>query len=212
MRKVITLILISSVSFGVMAEISQEAKDAVTRNLKDPSSVQFRDTTTIKNSKNEQSHCGEFNAKNSYGGYVGFKRFSYSNGILTVVDNENNTLDDLIDYAASGCGGEQKEVIARNPKISLDSCLLSWQQIEDVTINNKSKDEAINSAIEVMKSKNNDISDSQVTLLKNQFSSAIDQTLNFPGTVQAIKENPKSFKENFVERCDSDTRRYLLSN
>lgn len=212
MRKVIALILISSVSFGVMAEISQEAKDAVTRNLKDPSSVQFRDTTTIKNSKNEQSYCGEFNAKNSYGGYVGFKRFSYSNGILTMINDENNTMENLINYGVSGCGGKQKEIIARNPNITLDSCLLSWQQIEDVVLNNKSKDEAVNSAIEVMKSKNNSISDEQISLLRSQYTISLEQTLSLPRNVKAIQENPRLFKDGFVGQCDSDTRKYLLSN
>ncbi len=43
----------------------------ITRNFKDPASAQFM-WGPVKNAK---IYCGKVNAKNSYGGYVGFKRF-----------------------------------------------------------------------------------------------------------------------------------------
>lgn len=61
----------------------EQAKEAIQRQLKDPGSVQFRDTTpffkTLYNfglaGKQEPlwALCIEVNAKNSYGGYVGFE-------------------------------------------------------------------------------------------------------------------------------------------
>ena len=50
------------------------AKDAISRDLKDPSSVQFR-SVTIVDAFGGKIVCGELNGKNSYGAYVGFKPF-----------------------------------------------------------------------------------------------------------------------------------------
>lgn len=49
-----------------------EAKEAVSRDLKDPSSAQFRD---LKKCEDGKGVIGEVNAKNSYGAYSGFKGF-----------------------------------------------------------------------------------------------------------------------------------------
>jgi len=43
--------------------------------LKDPSSVQYKNVGIITKKAGTKTVCGEFNAKNSYGGYVGFKYF-----------------------------------------------------------------------------------------------------------------------------------------
>lgn len=66
-------------------KIIQLAQEEVKLNLKDPDSAQFRnvvlkeDTTKPENiDKNiglQPNVCGEVNAKNSMGGYVGFKPF-----------------------------------------------------------------------------------------------------------------------------------------
>jgi hypothetical protein len=49
----------------------EEAQRVVADRMKDPRSVQFRNVAT-----GSLGHvCGELNAKNSYGAYVGFKRF-----------------------------------------------------------------------------------------------------------------------------------------
>lgn len=52
------------------------------KDLKDPSSAQFRNVKYGKGVPGAWPMCGEFNAKNSYGGYVGFQRFS---GIVNVM-------------------------------------------------------------------------------------------------------------------------------
>ncbi len=51
-----------------------EAKKAVERLLTDPSSVQYRDLKI----HSEDVVCGEVNAKNRLGGYVGFRSFIYN--------------------------------------------------------------------------------------------------------------------------------------
>lgn len=49
-------------------------RQGVTTQLKDPSSVQFRSERIIE-IHGEKVLCGEMNAKNALGGYVGFRRF-----------------------------------------------------------------------------------------------------------------------------------------
>ena len=52
----------------------EEAKQNITAGLKDPNSVQFR-KLHVAHEGAKPVLCGELNAKNSYGGYVGFRRF-----------------------------------------------------------------------------------------------------------------------------------------
>ena len=59
--------VIASVGFVVgCSNADKETISSVKNNLKDPESAQFQ---------NVKGYCGEVNAKNSYGGYDGFKRF-----------------------------------------------------------------------------------------------------------------------------------------
>lgn len=99
----------ASALFGAGCDGHQEdvaaAKAWVEAHLKDPSSVQYRNVRRVpdKNGYPRVMICGEMNAKNSYGGYVGFRRFywygSAPNGDLDLfqqVENaENQSLFDL---------------------------------------------------------------------------------------------------------------------
>lgn len=55
-------------------EFVAKAKTAVAHDLKDPGSAQFRGTY-ISEERATRFLCGEINAKNSYGAYVGFRKF-----------------------------------------------------------------------------------------------------------------------------------------
>lgn len=60
----------------------KNAKATLTKNFKDPDSAQYRGLFIAQ----EGSYywlCGEVNAKNSYGAYVGFRRF-YASEYITV--------------------------------------------------------------------------------------------------------------------------------
>lgn len=50
-----------------------KAKELLVRSFKDPASVQWRNTFVSE--RHSVALCGELNAKNSYGGYIGFQRF-----------------------------------------------------------------------------------------------------------------------------------------
>lgn len=52
--------------------IQKEAQDAVSHDLRDPSSAQFRDVKVYS-----KAVCGEINGKNGVGAYAGFARFWY---------------------------------------------------------------------------------------------------------------------------------------
>jgi hypothetical protein len=69
-----------------------DAKAAVAHELKDPESAQFRDLKQYGD-----LICGEVNAKNSYGGYVGFEPF-YTQG--DTVELAVETGDDLVDVTS----------------------------------------------------------------------------------------------------------------
>jgi len=61
---------------GYSALVAQ-AKTKIARDLKDPDSAKFRDVGIYKSStgKGGVAVCGEINAKNGYGAYIGFRKF-----------------------------------------------------------------------------------------------------------------------------------------
>lgn len=68
-----------------------KAKATISQDLKDPDAAKFRDIGIYKSTtgKGGVSVCGEVNAKNSYGAYVGYKRFVVS-GDMAYINAEEN--------------------------------------------------------------------------------------------------------------------------
>ncbi|WP_141687427.1 hypothetical protein [Pseudomonas putida] len=68
-------------SAAAMTEIRNQrvAREFVEGVLKDPSSAEFR---------NQRGLCGEVNSKNSFGGYVGFKKFIAASREMVVFEND----------------------------------------------------------------------------------------------------------------------------
>lgn len=85
-----TAALIRDTRSGNYGKFVAMAKASITSQLKDPDSAQFK--SLFISGKTAPVLCGELNGKNSYGGYVGYRRF-YStgkpllNGIETDKDN-----------------------------------------------------------------------------------------------------------------------------
>lgn len=63
----------AAASPSINDQMEEKAKKTIANSLKDPGSAQFRN---IRESS-PGILCGEVNAKNSMGGYVGFKRFTW---------------------------------------------------------------------------------------------------------------------------------------
>lgn len=57
------------------AEVAAKLKDELTRDFKDPAAAQFRNLFVSAKSE-VYTLCGEVNGKNSYGAYIGFRRFA----------------------------------------------------------------------------------------------------------------------------------------
>lgn len=60
-----------------------EYRASVEHPLKDPGSAQYRNDRVVTNAMGLSHYCGEINAKNSLGGYTGFRRFIASKTSVT---------------------------------------------------------------------------------------------------------------------------------
>ena len=106
MRNTIIALLLAAIPFAAGASEQEEAAvmAAVAALMKDPDSVQFRNVqTVVYNTEVGRSAyvCGEFNAKNSYGGYVGYRRFFKSATLATgrsstapILESQSDGLDE----------------------------------------------------------------------------------------------------------------------
>lgn len=75
------------------------AKNSITKILKDPESARFDDFWVITNSKDKRYVCGYVNAKNSFGGYTGKKLF-YVNDKSSYIEG-SGTLGSIVPHMCS---------------------------------------------------------------------------------------------------------------
>ncbi len=68
------------------------AQDAAKKGLKDPDSAKFQNLR-VADFDGGKVVCGEINAKNSYGGYVGYKRFVAGTSAATIYDTSSKYPD-----------------------------------------------------------------------------------------------------------------------
>ena len=76
------------------------AQDAAKKGLKDPDSAKFQNLR-IADFDGGKVVCGEINAKNSYGGYVGYKRFVAGTSAATIY-NTSSKYPDINDASNAG--------------------------------------------------------------------------------------------------------------
>lgn len=100
---------------------TNEAKEAVSRKMRDPSSVQFRELRTVKQADGTRAVCGEYNAKNAFGAYVGFEGFVFHEGRV-YLQKASVDLSDARDI----------ELTTEGLRAHNDLCLLKGQTIEEV--------------------------------------------------------------------------------
>jgi hypothetical protein len=116
--KIINILIVCF--FGVFASACgnpniELAKKAIERDLLDPASVQYRDVKEFS----EGVVCGEINAKNGLGGYVGYKTFIY-NGMLK--DGAYFETDDRV-QVKWWCSDKP------NKRISHDQAVFKWETL-----------------------------------------------------------------------------------
>jgi hypothetical protein len=90
--------------------VQSEAMEAVAAQMKDPASAQFRGLKSGKTGTGFVFVCGEVNAKNSYGGYNGYRPFLWREGTYGVrLTDDKGELAFLVnDYIAAQCAGRQQ--------------------------------------------------------------------------------------------------------
>ncbi len=87
------------------ARLTEKLRAQVVERLKDPSSAQFKSETLVKMSSSKDSPvslCGEVNAKNGFGGYVGFSRFISNDQGLVVFAKDEESFDTVWQTWCSG--------------------------------------------------------------------------------------------------------------
>lgn len=67
------------------------AKKLASRELRDPESAQYRDIYGVQTQNGTRVVCGMVNAKNAYGGYVGFMPFSVAGDTAIVASQVSNS-------------------------------------------------------------------------------------------------------------------------
>lgn len=95
--------------FGIGKSLDQRAREAyakaemtrITGRMKDPSSVMFSGLFVAKHTDGRFVLCGSFNAKNSYGAYVGYRHF-YAAGDLFGTDDEWGFMQAFERYCKDG--------------------------------------------------------------------------------------------------------------
>ncbi|MBE8587750.1 hypothetical protein [Xenorhabdus griffiniae] len=99
-KKLLAVVALASVSFFAKSAITDRpltqqeislVEAEVKASLKDPGSAKFKHVNLIQDSESSiDVYCGQVNAKNSYGGYVGFKPFMVI--LLTNQKNERKAM------------------------------------------------------------------------------------------------------------------------
>ncbi|OTA15240.1 exported hypothetical protein [Xenorhabdus beddingii] len=94
-KKLLAVLVLISVSFFAKSAITDRpltqqeislVESELKVSLKDPDSAKFKHVNLIQDSESSiDIYCGQVNAKNSYGGYVGFKPF-----IMVLLTNDKN--------------------------------------------------------------------------------------------------------------------------
>lgn len=100
--------MLDEIKAGNYGSFVQQAKTALTADFKDPSSAQYRGL--FLSGGGMPVLCGEVNAKNSYGAYVGFRRF-YATGKSLLNSVEAAKSDFVFEQMWPRMCGEKKALI-----------------------------------------------------------------------------------------------------
>lgn len=68
-----------------------KVKSEVTKDFRDPEGARFREMALFKTKTGKTGNfvCGQVNAKNAYGAYVGYRNFVYSDGLVAIDSEED---------------------------------------------------------------------------------------------------------------------------
>lgn len=216
MRKSLILALIFSIAASAQAAETAfivKAQNDVKQLMKDPDSTNFRNVREITNTLGNKVLCGQINSKNSYGGYVGFMPFSYSNEGLNIIDmNSRNTFTVMASvdrYKKDGCEGERFERLARNPEVYKNYCAAFYQVFTDVIADDQPKEVAFETAMKKYREQNFNL------ILKDEkeMNTALESNLKVmednPATVKMIKKKRDGDYKQYLNGCAAITKQAI---
>ncbi|MDC5568458.1 hypothetical protein ACG9XL_17355 [Acinetobacter nosocomialis] len=216
MRKYLLLGLLCSLSASGQAAdtvFMVKAQNDIKQLMKDPDSTKFRNVREITNTLGNKVLCGQINSKNSYGGYVGFMDFSYSNEGLNIIDmNSRNTFTVMASvdrYEKDGCEGERYERLARNPEVYKDYCAAFYQVFTDVIADNQPREIAFESAMKKYRTQNFNLIIPNENAMKVALDTNLKQMEENPATVKMLKKKrDRDFKQ-YLSGCAAMTKQAI---
>lgn len=118
-RTLVVTVVACLVSLPALAQskadlaFAKRAKQVAASRMKDPASAQFR-TLVVSRASGERALCGEINAKNAFGAYVGFRPF--------IADEDGaKFMADSNDVNAVGAGEMTRDLFLTFMKLQCDT-------------------------------------------------------------------------------------------
>jgi len=176
----LTITITTSTSIAANDNLISQTKQHVKNTLKDPESAQFKDVKVAINIKGDKTVCGQVNAKNSYGGYTGFKSFYVKNNNGLVHNSEAETRKKL----------EQENL----NQIVNTICFNQTQFIEDIIRNRKTVEFAYAQANVSLEQKLKSLNIEQYSLPKEEYLEGLSRIQADPVKVKTLK------KSGYIER------------
>lgn len=188
--------LISTVSFANDQILINKAKQGIKYQLKDPTSVLFRDVRVVTNTEGKKTVCGEVNAKNTYGGYVGFKPF-YSTSIL---DSDNEIMSEIQTngYNLAGCAGQAAELATRKYEFAKRTCRANLEFIKLVLV---AKIEPETAYTNLLTKNESYYRTFKFTPSKEGLFEELTNFSSNKRNIRELKNNSYSFSEEYEENC-----------
>lgn len=199
--QVIALAIFPTIIFAQDSNLILLTKENVQRQLKDPQSAQFRDVKIVINTLSQQTVCGEVNAKNSYGGYTGFKPFYTTDGKnIQFIENSEKPYEykkNLVKYSQAGCLGEIEEISTRKRENLKKVCEANYDLIRKVIVEKKNSEVAY---IELLKNNESYYKSSGFTPSKENMFYELEKFKTDKSRVKAIKSS-LSYYPQYSDKC-----------
>lgn len=183
--------------------------------MKDPGSAQFRNVAVVVNSLGEAAVCGEYNARNSFGGYVGFKTFGVVGEYMTTDEAEIERM---------GCLGadaerSRRELDARAALIDKlraeaeFSCNVIWTLLDNHFRDRQSVEVALDAAmtatINRARENGHEISSEVLRMIRGQYNDVLTKTAAEKVAVKSIKRGDGIHRLQFTTSCVLSTTQAL---
>lgn len=222
MRYVMTLVLSAVVlsvglgpAYGQTDPRIEAAESTVKEGLKDPGSAQFKDVVVKTNSLGETAVCGQYNARNSFGGYVGFQPFGVVSSVVTT---------EITEIERMGCLGSDAELARRHLDAQSQlatklhdqadfSCNVIWTMMDNRFRQQQDANTVIDAAIVALKNRaqknRTEMSPEVLQSIRSQFETQLAKTATDKNVVKNIRKGDVAFKDVFVQSCVLQTEQSL---